>query len=84
MAENAYNKRVSMVENQIIVWSYDRLGTVRNTNEIFCVFSKFNVLFVQAKVVSYRLQLLGIDELISCFLRFVELSRSIKHNSLPL
>ena len=84
MAEDVYNERVSMVENQIIARLRDRLGTARNVNEMFRVFSKFNALFVRAKVVSYRLQLLDIDQLISCFLRFVELSRSIKHNSLPL
>jgi dynein heavy chain 1 len=47
-AENAYNERAARVENQIIAWL--RLGTARNTNEMFWVFSKFNVLFVQPKV----------------------------------
>ncbi|KAJ3769937.1 dynein heavy chain, N-terminal region 1-domain-containing protein [Lentinula raphanica] len=33
-AENAYNERVSRVENQIIARLRDRLGTARNANEI--------------------------------------------------
>ncbi|KAJ3914922.1 dynein heavy chain, N-terminal region 1-domain-containing protein, partial [Lentinula edodes] len=41
-AENAYNKRVSRVENQIIARLRDRLGTARNADEMFRVFSKFN------------------------------------------
>ncbi|KAF8229624.1 hypothetical protein L208DRAFT_1285588, partial [Tricholoma matsutake] len=46
--ENAYNEWVSHVENQIIAWLRDRLGTARNANEMFRVFSKFNVLEHQA------------------------------------
>jgi len=46
MAENVYNECVSRVENQIIAWLRDRLGTARNANKMFHVFSKFNVLFV--------------------------------------
>ncbi|KAF8870591.1 cytoplasmic dynein heavy chain 1 [Gymnopilus junonius] len=49
-AENAYNERVSRVENQIIAKLRDRLGTARNANEMFRVFSKFNALFVRAKI----------------------------------
>ncbi|KAH9487400.1 Dynein heavy chain, cytoplasmic [Psilocybe cubensis] len=49
-AENAYNERVSRVENQIIARLRDRLGTARNANEMFRVFSKFNALFVRAKI----------------------------------
>jgi len=49
-AENAYNERVSQVENQIIAPLRDRLGTARNANEMFQVFSKFNALFVRPKV----------------------------------
>jgi dynein heavy subunit-like protein len=49
-AENAYNERVSRVENQIISRLRDRLGTARNANEMFRVFSKFNALFVRPKV----------------------------------
>ena len=57
-AENAYNERVARVENQIIARLRDRLGTARNANEMFRVFSKFNALFVRPKV---------------CFLKFHEL-----------
>ena len=49
-AENAYNERVSRVENQIIARLRDKLGTARNANEMFRVFSKFNALFVRPKV----------------------------------
>ena len=49
-AENAYTERVSQVENQIIARLRDRLGTARNANEMFRVFSKFNALFVRPKV----------------------------------
>ena len=49
-AENAYNERVSRVENQIIASLRDRLGTAKNATEMFRVFSKFNALFVRPKV----------------------------------
>ncbi|KAG8937242.1 hypothetical protein FRC03_010096 [Tulasnella sp. 419] len=49
-AENAYNERVARVENQIISRLRDRLGTARNANEMFRVFSKFNGLFVRPKI----------------------------------
>jgi dynein heavy chain 1 len=49
-AENAYNERIARVENQIIARLRDRLGTARNANEMFRVFSKFNTLFVRPKV----------------------------------
>ncbi|KAK0438444.1 dynein heavy chain, N-terminal region 1-domain-containing protein [Armillaria borealis] len=49
-AENAYNERVSRVENQIIARLRDRLGTAKNANEMFRVFSKFNALFVRPKI----------------------------------
>ena len=39
-AEHAYNERVSRVENYIIARLRDRLGTARNANEMFRVFSK--------------------------------------------
>ena len=52
-AENAYNERVARVENQIISRLRDRLGTARNANEMFRVFSKFNALFVRPKVWLY-------------------------------
>jgi hypothetical protein len=53
-AETAYNERVARVENQIIARLRDRLGTARNANEMFRVFSKFNALFVRPKVRSLR------------------------------
>ena len=49
-AENAYNERVARVENQIISRLRDRLGSARNANEMFRVFSKFNALFVRPKI----------------------------------
>ncbi|CAG8442752.1 1825_t:CDS:10 [Diversispora eburnea] len=49
-AENKYNERVSRVENQIIASLRDRLGTCKNANEMFRVFSKFNALFVRPKI----------------------------------
>ena len=49
-AENAYNERVSRVENQILARLRDRLGMARNANEMFRVFSKCNALFVRPKV----------------------------------
>ncbi|KAJ4492499.1 dynein heavy chain, N-terminal region 1-domain-containing protein [Lentinula lateritia] len=49
-AENAYNERVSRVKNQIIARLRDRLGTARNANKMFRVFSKFNALFVRPKI----------------------------------
>ncbi|CAG8602976.1 14871_t:CDS:10, partial [Gigaspora rosea] len=49
-AENAYNERISRVENQIIASLQDRLGTCKNANEMFRVFSKFNALFVRPKI----------------------------------
>lgn len=70
-AENAYNERVSRVENQIIARLRDRLGTARNANEMFRVFSKFNALFVRPKV-----SLLGL--LIWLMFRFVVLFKSTK------
>nr|CAG8506850.1 6173_t:CDS:10 [Entrophospora candida] len=49
-AENAYNERVSRVENKIISSLRDRLGTCKNASEMFRVFSKFNALFVRPKI----------------------------------
>ncbi|ORX61965.1 dynein heavy chain [Hesseltinella vesiculosa] len=49
-AEGVYNERVSRVENQIIARLRDRLGTAKNANEMFRVFSKFNALFVRPKI----------------------------------
>lgn len=49
-AERTYNDRVARVENQIISRLRDRLGTVKNANEMFRVFSKFNALFIRPKI----------------------------------
>ncbi|KAM0792972.1 hypothetical protein ACM66B_002727 [Microbotryomycetes sp. NB124-2] len=49
-AETSYNERVARVENQIISRLRDRLGSARNANEMFRVFSKFNALFVRPKI----------------------------------
>ncbi|KAJ3809625.1 dynein heavy chain, N-terminal region 1-domain-containing protein [Lentinula lateritia] len=57
-AENAYNERVSRVENQIIARLRDRLGTARNANEMFRVFSKFNALFIRGAIQEYQTQLI--------------------------
>lgn len=67
------------MENQIIARLRDRLGTARNANEMFRVFSKFNALFVRAKVFRY-LKLFGMSELTLFLVRFAELFRSIKRN----
>lgn len=56
-AETAYNERVARVENQIIARLRERLGTARNANEMFRVFSKFNSLFVRPKVSSFGARL---------------------------
>lgn len=49
-AERAYNDKVSRVENQIIARLRDRLGSAKNANEMFRVFSKFNALFIRPKI----------------------------------
>ena len=67
------------MENQIIARLRDRLGTARNANEMFRVFSKFNALFVRAKVFRY-LKLFDMNELTLFLVRFAELFRSIKRN----
>ncbi|KAF2709100.1 hypothetical protein K504DRAFT_456000 [Pleomassaria siparia CBS 279.74] len=50
LAEEKYNERTSRVENSIIARLRDRLGTAKNANEMFRVFSKFNPLFVRPKI----------------------------------
>ena len=47
---NAYNERVSLVENQTIARLRNGLGTARNVNVMFRNFSKFNAFFVRPKV----------------------------------
>lgn len=70
------------MENQIIARLRDRLGTARNANEMFRVFSKFNALFVRPKV--------GFFSITTSILvnpgayRFVALYKSIRHSSSTL
>ncbi|PHH56049.1 Dynein heavy chain, cytoplasmic [Ceratocystis fimbriata CBS 114723] len=49
-AEEIYSGRTARVENSIISRLRDRLGTAKNANEMFRVFSKFNALFVRPKI----------------------------------
>ncbi|KAJ3351758.1 hypothetical protein GGF32_004086 [Allomyces javanicus] len=49
-AEESYNERVGRVENIIIATLRDKLGSAKNANEMFRVFSKFNALFVRPKI----------------------------------
>ena len=79
-AENAYNERVARVENQIIARLRDRLGTARNANEMFRVFSKFNALFVRPKVRALALWIWQYVEVLR--FRSVVPSRSTRRNSL--
>ena len=78
-AENAYNERVSRVENQILARLRDRLGTARNAKEMFRVFSKFNALFVRPKVRAFLAYCDLSAEQHSC--RFVVRYRSTRRNS---
>ena len=78
-AENAYNERVSRVENQIIARLRDRLGTARNANEMFRVFSKFNALFVRPKVCPFIHEMIPLS---NPYIRFVVLSKSTRLSSL--
>ncbi|KAI0665821.1 dynein heavy chain [Trametes maxima] len=74
-AENAYNER-----NQIIARLCDRLGTARNANEMFRVFSKFNALFVRPK--EYQTQLIdSVKEDIKCLHEKASLSSEAYHMS---
>jgi hypothetical protein len=77
-AETAYNERVARVENQIIARLRDRLGTARNANEMFRVFSKFNALFVRPKASSCYTCM--IHHVLICVARFAEPSKSTKLN----
>lgn len=83
-AENAYNERVARVENQIIARLRDRLGTARNANEMFRVFSKFNALFVRPKASSpLKMQYIYFGTK-SIHIRSAGPFKSIRHNSLIL
>ena len=78
-AENAYNERVSRVEDQILARLRDRLGPARNAKEMFRVFSKFNALFVRPKVRAFLAYCDLSAEQLSC--RFVVRYRSTRRNS---
>ena len=80
-AENAYNERVARVENQIIARLRDRLGTARNANEMFRVFSKFNALFVRPKVSILSARCEQLSDTVP-LIRSVELSPSTRHSLL--
>ncbi|KAI6102804.1 dynein heavy chain, N-terminal region 1-domain-containing protein [Pisolithus sp. B1] len=60
--ENTYSEQAVRVENQIIAQLCNRLGTARNANKMFRVFSKFNALFVWPKICGaiqeYQMQLI--------------------------
>ncbi|KAK5121795.1 hypothetical protein LTR85_004670 [Meristemomyces frigidus] len=62
-AEAAYNERTARVENSIIARLRDRLAVAKTANEMFRVFSKFNALFVRAKIrgaiTEYQVQLIN-------------------------
>lgn len=64
VSENVYIEKVARVENQIITKLRDRLASVKNSNQMFRVFSKFNALFVRPKIrgaiQEYQTQLIGI------------------------
>lgn len=49
-AENAYNERVSRVENSLIARLRDLLGQAKSAREMLRVLSQFNSLFVRPKV----------------------------------
>jgi hypothetical protein len=82
--ENAYNERVVRVENQIIARLRDKLGTARNTNEMFRVFSKFNALFVRPKVRVVFQVVFGQAVLTLRNFKFVGLFKNIRRSLLIL
>jgi dynein heavy chain 1 len=49
-AEKAYNQMVSKVEVQIIHVLKDRLAKAKSASDMFRIFSKFNALFVRARI----------------------------------
>jgi hypothetical protein len=83
-AENAYNERVARVENQIIARLRDRLGTARNANEMFRVFSKLNALFVRSKVRVFDLEFQAVLTFFIGVFRFVGLFKKTRHSLLIL
>eukprot|EP01133_Synstelium_polycarpum_P001082 gene1082-1226_t len=61
-AQKRYNNRIDRVESYITTKLRDRLATAKNANEMFRVFSKFNVLFFRSRIRSaiqeYQTQLI--------------------------
>ncbi|XP_004348847.1 dynein heavy chain [Capsaspora owczarzaki ATCC 30864] len=49
-AKRAYDERVDRVETQITAYLRDQLGTAKNANEMFRIFSRFNALFVRPRI----------------------------------
>eukprot|EP01117_Protostelium_nocturnum_P006264 TRINITY_DN2259_c0_g1_i6.p1 TRINITY_DN2259_c0_g1~~TRINITY_DN2259_c0_g1_i6.p1 ORF type:complete len:4259 (-),score=1954.67 TRINITY_DN2259_c0_g1_i6:110-12886(-) len=49
-AVKRYDSRIDRVESQITSTLRDKLATVKNANEMFRVFSKFNALFVRPRI----------------------------------
>ncbi|EGG20698.1 cytoplasmic dynein heavy chain [Cavenderia fasciculata] len=49
-AQKKYNNRIDRVESYITTKLRDRLATAKNANEMFRVFSKFNVLFFRPRI----------------------------------
>jgi dynein heavy chain 1 len=49
-AKQRYEERIDLVETRITSRLRDQLGTARNANEMFRIFSKFNALFVRPRI----------------------------------
>lgn len=45
-----YDERIDRVETRITARLRDQLGTARNANEMFRIFSRYNVLFVRPHI----------------------------------
>lgn len=49
-AKRRYDERIDRVETRITAKLRDQLGTAKNANEMFRIFSKFNALFVRPRI----------------------------------
>lgn len=47
---NRYDERIDRVETRITAKLRDQLGTAKNANEMFRIFSRFNALFVRPHI----------------------------------
>ena len=45
-----YDERIDVVETRIAAHLRDQLGTAKNANEMFRIFSRYNALFVRAHI----------------------------------